>query len=70
MRQMTGALRGLILKMTDEDQEDVLIMQRPARCSSRCFWTCCSLQVMDIIVQQDKEKAATIYEVFVMWINF
>ncbi|XP_025095585.1 phospholipid scramblase 1-like isoform X2 [Pomacea canaliculata] len=64
MRQMTGALRGLILKMTDEDQEDVLIMKRPARCSSRCFWSCCSLQVMDIIVQQDKEKAATIYEVW------
>ncbi|KAK7488717.1 hypothetical protein BaRGS_00020014 [Batillaria attramentaria] len=50
MRQVTGAMRGLVLKMTDEDQQDVVLLRRPGACSSRCCWACCNLQQMDIVL--------------------
>ncbi|XP_076468542.1 phospholipid scramblase 1-like [Babylonia areolata] len=51
-RQLTGALRGLALKVSlshlGREQEDVLVLRRPGACSTRCCWACCNLQRMEI----------------------
>ena len=49
-RQCYGSLREFTLITTDNDDNRLLYLQRPARCSSRCFYACCCLQEMNIII--------------------
>lgn len=63
MRQITGGMRGLVLKMTDEAQQDVVSLHRLFSCTSRCCWVCCNLQKMAIILSS-KAFLASIHEVW------
>ncbi|GFO46369.1 phospholipid scramblase [Plakobranchus ocellatus] len=49
-RQCYGSLREFTLITTDNDDNRLLYLQRPARCSSRFFYACCCLQEMSIII--------------------
>ncbi|KAL8596559.1 hypothetical protein ACOMHN_020381 [Nucella lapillus] len=64
-RQLTGALRGLVLKvsLSDADQEDVLVLRRPMACSSRCCWACCSLQHMEMVLPATGATLASMQEI-------
>ncbi|CAG5121649.1 unnamed protein product [Candidula unifasciata] len=52
-RQCYGSLREFTLIVTDNDDNRLLYLQRPLRCSSRCFYSCCCLQEMSIHTPPD-----------------
>ncbi|XP_041369321.1 phospholipid scramblase 1-like [Gigantopelta aegis] len=47
-RQCLGSLRAFTIKVCDNSQQEIMTLHRPLRCSSRCFWWCCNLQIMEI----------------------
>ncbi|XP_048249399.1 phospholipid scramblase 1-like [Haliotis rufescens] len=47
-RKVLGSSRGLVLKFSDNESQDVISLHRPLRCSTRCCWMCCHLQEMAI----------------------
>ncbi|XP_067657726.1 phospholipid scramblase 2-like [Haliotis asinina] len=47
-RKVLGSSRGLMMKFSDNESQDVISLQRPLRCSTRCCWMCCHLQEMAI----------------------
>lgn len=52
-RQCYGSLREFTLIVTDNDDNRLLYLQRPLRCSSRCFYSCCCLQEMRVFKPPD-----------------
>ncbi|KAH9518565.1 Phospholipid scramblase 2 [Bulinus truncatus] len=62
-RQCYGSLREFTLVITDNDDNHLLFLHRPLRCSSRCFYACCCLQQLSIISPQDtKESVGVVQE--------
>ncbi|BFY97922.1 hypothetical protein BsWGS_00962 [Bradybaena similaris] len=61
-RQCYGSLREFTLIVTDNDDNRLLYLQRPLRCSSRCFYSCCCLQEMrvykppDVLLAEIRER--------------
>ncbi|CAL1538351.1 unnamed protein product, partial [Lymnaea stagnalis] len=62
-RQCFGSLRELTLVVTDNDDNRLLFLQRPLRCSSRCFYACCCLQTMAVSTSDESDdKLAVVSE--------
>ncbi|KAK0054027.1 phospholipid scramblase 2 [Biomphalaria pfeifferi] len=68
-RQCYGSLREFTLIVTDNDDNHLLYLQRPLRCSTRCFYACCCLQELAILTPQEKkESIAVILERWTMMV--
>ncbi|XP_059172473.1 phospholipid scramblase 2-like [Physella acuta] len=59
-RQCYGSLRALSLIITDNDDRRLLYLQRPLRCSTRCFYACCCLQELDIYRSRENKVGAVL----------